>query len=99
MLRWVGEAKICLAKNKLVVQKLSVCQGDEMKQVLSEAKQEIVFKQIHLFSATEFVLDIILKQMSVREIIETLVKWAKAGSDFQRRSCNLQIFVADVTVA
>ena len=60
-------------KNKLVVQKLSVSQGDEMKQVLSEAKQEIIFKQIHLFSAVENHFDIILKQLSVREVNETLV--------------------------
>ena len=36
--------KYVAAKNKLVAQKLSVGQGDEMKQVLSEAKQEIIFK-------------------------------------------------------
>ena len=36
--------KYVATKNKLVAQKLSVRQGDEMKQVLSEAKQEIIFK-------------------------------------------------------
>ena len=37
--------KYVAAKNKLVAQKLSaVCQGDQMKQVLSEPEQDIIFK-------------------------------------------------------
>ena len=44
-----------------------------MKQVLSDAKQEIIFKQIHLFFASEDNLKIISKQLYIRELHETIV--------------------------
>ena len=38
--------KYVAAKNKLAAQKLSARQGDEMKQVLSEPKQEMILKKL-----------------------------------------------------
>ena len=62
-----------MSRKKQTCRAKTVRQGDEMKQVLSDAKQEIIFKQLHSFSAAESHFDIILKQLYVSEVHETIV--------------------------